>query len=176
MGDTSTWVWHQALTRLLQRVGLCHNSKTGSSDCRDGGQHEAPQHVPAPGGLVHYWHATRANRRYGIVQIERNLNPDASCTCIPSGTSVKQIAGGISGYMWDNYLSYSRLLSGIKYVFWDDIVLEKNWYVKNFWFWSCGWIEDLVLGLLEFFLPEELVPDFLVKTCMRPNVPPRNNW
>ena len=97
------------------------------------------------------------------------------CTYITLGTIVKQIAGGISGYMWDNYLSYSRLLSGIKYVFLDDIVLEKNFYVKSFWFWSCGWFEELVLGPLEFFLPEELVPDFLVKICMRPNVSPRNN-
>ena len=91
------------------------------------------------------------------------------------GTSVKQIYGRMSGYMWDNYLSYSWMLNSIGYVFFDNIVLEKNWYVKSFWFWSCGWFEELVLGPLEFFLPKELVPDFLVKMCMRPNVSPRNN-
>ena len=83
------------------------------------------------------------------------------------GTSVKQIYGGMSGYMWDNYLSYSWMLNSIGYVFFDNIVLEKNWYVKSFRFWSCGWFEDPVLGTLEFFLPHDFIPDFLVKICLR---------
>merc|ERR1712241_1372648 len=69
------------------------------------------------------------------------------------GTSVKQIAGGISGYLWNNYLSHNRLISDFNYVFFNDIVLEKNFYIKSFWFWSCGWFEEYVLGTLQFFIP-----------------------
>ena len=82
---------------------------------------------------------------------------------------MRQIAGGISGYLWDNYLSYSRPLSDLSYVFFNDIVLEKNFYVKSFWFWSCGWFEDLVLGTLQFFVPREFYPRFLANLCLRPN-------
>ena len=80
-----------------------------------------------------------------------------------------QIAGGISGYLWNNYLSYFRPLSDFNYVFFNDIVLEKNFYVKSFWFWSCGWLEDLILGPLQFFIPREFYPNFLVKICLRHN-------
>ena len=80
---------------------------------------------------------------------------------------MKQISGGMGGYIWDNYLSYSWILSFTGYVFFDNIVLEKNFYVKSFWFWSCGWFEELVPGTLEFFLPQDLLPDFLFKICLR---------
>ena len=100
-----------------------------------------------------------------LILLDPVLNPPYSLT----GTSVKQIAGGISGYLWNNYLSHNRLLSDLNYVFSNDIVLEKNFYIRSFWFWYCGWFEEYVLGTLQFFIPRDFFPHFLVKICMRPN-------
>ena len=84
------------------------------------------------------------------------------------GSSVSPIAGGPSGYLWNNYLSYSPVLSSFSNIFLNDIVMEKNFYVKSLWFFSCSYFEEYVLAPLDFLLPHDFIPNSLVKLCLRP--------
>ena len=62
VGDRLAGVRRQALSRLLQRLGLRDDPETGRAAGGDGGQRGPRQDVPPPGGLVHYRHAARTDR------------------------------------------------------------------------------------------------------------------
>ena len=64
-----------------------------------------------------------------------------------------------------------KWLALTKDIFFNEIVLEKNFYVKSYWLWFCNHVEDPILSTLEFLIPHYLLPDFVMKVCHRPPGP-----
>ena len=60
-----------------------------------------------------------------------------------------------------------KWLALTKNIFFNEIVLEKNFYVNSYWFWFCDHMEDPILSTLEFLFPHYLLPDFVMKVCHR---------
>ena len=83
------------------------------------------------------------------------------------GARVEQLTGGLSGYLWNNHLSKCKWLALTKDIFFNEIVMEKNFYVKSYWLWFCNHVEDPILSTLEFLFPHYLLPDILMKVCHR---------
>ena len=87
------------------------------------------------------------------------------------GARVEQLTGGWSGYLWNNHLSKCKWLALTKDIFYNEVVMEKNFYVKSYWLWFCNFVEDPILSTLEFLFPHYLLPDVLMKVCHRSQTP-----
>jgi len=78
-----------------------------------------------------------------------------------ANSQVEPLAGGLTGALWSKVLSQCPIMSGLKNVFFNDVVLAKNGYIKNLRFAFCS-----VWEYFWYLYPNSL-PQPLIDICIR---------
>lgn len=83
---------------------------------------------------------------------------------------LQQFDSGISGTVWNRFLSQCPFLGITKNIFANDVVLDKGsgsvTYIKGMKFYSCAFLEFFILENMELMMPD-MVPPYLWDLCAR---------